>query len=199
MRKLAALLLRYFFQGIIIISPIAVTAWAAYSIFDIIDTQIPSMPRGVGFLIVISSLIVLGWLGSTFFVWKFLIDFFDNILERTPFLKFIYGSVKDVVESFMGDKKKFNKPVLVKIRINPEVYQIGFITQKNLSKLGFENKVAVYMPHSYAVSGMLVIVDKENVTPLDINPSDAMKMAVSGGVTGYDDELDPVVEIQENR
>jgi uncharacterized membrane protein len=46
---------------------------------------------------------------------------------------------------------------------------------------------------------MLVIVDKENVTPLDINPSDAMKMAVSGGVTGYDDELDPVVEIQENR
>lgn len=199
MRKLAALLLRYFFQGIIIISPIAVTAWAAYSIFDIIDTQIPSMPRGVGFLIVISSLIVLGWLGSTFFVWKFLIDFFDNILERTPFLKFIYGSVKDVVESFMGDKKKFNKPVLVKIRINPEVYQIGFITQKNLSKLGFENKVAVYMPHSYAVSGMLVIVDKENVTPLDINPSDAMKMAVSGGVTGYDDELDAVVEIQENR
>jgi len=199
MRKLAALLLRYFFQGIIIISPIAVTAWAAYSIFDIIDTQIPSMPRGVGFLIVISSLIVLGWLGSTFFVWKFLIDFFDNILERTPFLKFIYGSVKDVVESFMGDKKKFNKPVLVKIRINPEVYQIGFITQKNLSKLGFENKVAVYMPHSYAVSGILVIVDKENVTPLDINPSDAMKMAVSGGVTGYDEELDAVVKIQENR
>jgi uncharacterized membrane protein len=80
MRKLAALLLRYFFQGIIIISPIAVTAWAAYSIFDIIDTQIPSMPRGVGFLIVISSLIVLGWLGSTFFVWKFLIDFFDKLM-----------------------------------------------------------------------------------------------------------------------
>ena len=199
MRKLAALLLRYFFQGIIIISPIAVTAWAAYSIFDIIDTQIPSMPRGVGFLIVISSLIVLGWLGSTFFVWKFLIYFFDNILERTPFLKFIYGSVKDVVESFMGDKKKFNKPVLVKIRINPEVYQIGFITQKNLSKLGFENKVAVYMPHSYAVSGMLVIVDKENVTPLDINPSDAMKMAVSGGVTGYDEDIEAEIEIQENR
>jgi uncharacterized membrane protein len=168
-------------------------------IFDIIDTQIPSMPRGVGFLIVISSLIVLGWLGSTFFVWKFLIDFFDNILERTPFLKFIYGSVKDVVESFMGDKKKFNKPVLVKIRINPEVYQIGFITQKNLSKLGFENKVAVYMPHSYAVSGMLVIVDKENVTPLDINPSDAMKMAVSGGVTGYDEDIEAEIEIQENR
>lgn len=201
MRKLATLLLKYFFQGIIIVSPLAITAWAAYSVFDFIDssTRIPSLPRGVGFVIVISSLILIGWLGSTFLLWKLLINFFDNILERTPFLKFIYGSVKDVVESFMGEKKKFNKPVLVKIRINPEVYQIGFITQKNLSKLGFENKVAVYMPHSYAVSGMLVIVDKENVTPLDINPSDAMKMAVSGGVTGYDEEQAIDIEIHENR
>lgn len=188
MRKIAALLIRYFFQGIIIISPIAVTAWAAYSIFDIIDTQIPSLPRGLGFIVIISSLIILGWLASTFFVWKFLIDMFDNILERTPFLKFIYGSVKDVVESFMGDKKKFNKPVLVKIRNNPEVFQIGFITQSDLSKLGFETKLAVYLPHAYAVSGFLVIVDAENVSPLDMNPGDAMKMAVSGGLTGYEEE-----------
>lgn len=189
MRKLTALILRYFFQGIIIVSPIAVTVWAAYSIFDIIDTQIPSLPRGVGFLIVIGSLIVLGWLGSTFFIWKFLIDFFDNILERTPFLKFIYGSVKDVVESFMGDKKKFTKPVLVRMRVNPEVFQVGFITQKDLTKIGLVDKMAVYLPHSYAVSGVLVIVDKENVTPIDMNPSDAMKLVVSGGMTGYDDEI----------
>lgn len=189
MRKLAAYLLRYFFQGIIIVSPIAVTAWAAYSIFDIIDTQIPSMPRGIGFLIIVGSLVVLGWLGSTFFVWRFLISFFDNILERTPFLKFIYGSVKDVVESFMGDKKKFSKPVLVKMRVHPEVFQVGFITQKDLSQIGLQGKVAVYLPHSYAVSGFLVIVSGENVTPLDINPADAMKMAVSGGVTGYGEDL----------
>jgi uncharacterized membrane protein len=192
MRKLATLLLKYFLQGIIIVSPLAVTIWAAYSVFDVIDssTQIPHLPRGVGFVIVISSLMLIGWLGSTFFIWKLLINFFDNVLERTPFLKFIYGSVKDVVESFMGDKKKFTKPVLVKIRINPEVFQIGFITQKDLSKLGFTNKVAVYLPHSYAVSGVLVIVDHENVTNLDMNPGDAMKMAVSGGMTGYHEEDD---------
>jgi uncharacterized membrane protein len=190
MRKIATHLLRYFFQGIIIVSPLAVTIWAAYSVFDIIDssTRIPSLPRGVGFVIVISSLVLIGWLGSTFFIWKLLINFFDNILERTPFLKFIYSSVKDVVESFMGDKKKFTKPVLVKIRTNPEIFQIGFITQKDLSKLGFTDKVAVYLPHSYAVSGVLVIVDNENVSMLDMNPSDAMKMAVSGGMTGYDDD-----------
>lgn len=188
MKKIASQILRYFFQGIIIISPIAVTVWAAYTIFDKIDVAIPSLPRGVGFLIIISSLILIGWLGSTFFIWKFLINIFDNILERTPFLKFIYGSVKDVVESFMGDKKKFTQPVLVKIRTSPEVFQLGFITQNDLSKLGLEEKVAVYLPHSYAVSGILVIVDKENIRTIEINPSDAMKMVVSGGVTGYDND-----------
>jgi uncharacterized membrane protein len=186
MRKIAALFLRYFLQGLIIISPIAITARAAYSIFDFIDTKIPSMPRGVGFVIIISSLVVIGWLGSTFLIWKLLINFFDSILERTPFLKFIYTSVKDVVESFMGDKKKFTKPVLVKVRTNPEIFQIGFITQNDLSKLNLTGKAAVYLPHSYAVSGFLFIVDIENIQPLDIHPSDAMKMAVSGGVAGLD-------------
>lgn len=77
MRKIATHLLRYFFQGIIIVSPLAVTIWAAYSVFDIIDssTRIPSLPRGVGFVIVISSLVLIGWLGSTFFIWKLLINF----------------------------------------------------------------------------------------------------------------------------
>lgn len=188
MRKIAALVLRYFFQGIIIISPIAITGWAAYSIFDFVDTKIPNLPRGLGFLVVIASLIVIGWLGSTFFVWKFLIGFFDGILERTPFLKFIYTSVKEVVESFMGDKKKFNKPVMVRVRKEPEIRQIGFITQTDLTKLNMPGRVAVYMPHSYAVSGFMYIVQAEDVLPLDMNPSDAMKMAVSGGMAGYGDD-----------
>lgn len=191
MRRLPRLLIRYFFQGIIVVSPIAITVWATYSIFDIIDKQIPDVPRGVGFLLIISSLIALGWLANTFFISKFLIDLFDNLLERTPFIKFIYTSVKDVVESFMGEKRKFNKPVLVKIRTQPEVFQIGFKTQKELSKLKLEGKVAVYLPHAYAVSGMLMIVDEENVTPLDMDPADAMKMAVSGGIAGYNDEAKP--------
>lgn len=191
MRFIARSILRYFLQGIIITAPIAITAWAAYSIFDFVDTKIPYVPRGLGFLIVLSSLIIIGWLGSTFFIWKFMIDFFDGILERTPFLKFIYTSVKEVVESFMGDKRKFSKPVLVKMRTNPEVFQIGFITQKDLQFIGLQNKLAVYMPHSYAISGVVVIVDKENITHLDMNPADAMKMAVSGGVAGYGEEEVP--------
>ncbi len=188
MRVFTRLLLRYFLQGIIITAPIAITVWAAYSIFDFVDTKIPFVPRGLGFLIVLSSLMLIGWMGSTFFLWKFLIDLFNGVLERTPFLKFIYTSAKEVVESFMGDKRKFTKPVLVKVRTQPEIFQIGFITQKDLSLIGHPGKMAVYLPHSYAVSGYVVITDSENIQKLKMDPADAMKMAVSGAVAGYNDE-----------
>ena len=69
MRKAAQLLVRYFFQGIIIVSPLAITAWAAYSIFDFLDLKNEKWPRGIGFLMVIGSLVLIGWLGSTFLVW----------------------------------------------------------------------------------------------------------------------------------
>lgn len=191
MRKAAQLLVRYFFQGIIIVSPLAITAWAAYSIFDFLDLKNENWPRGIGFLMVVGSIVIIGWLGSTFLVWKFLIDLFDGILERTPFIKFIYTSVKDVVESFMGDKKKFTKPVLVRVRHEPDIYQIGFITQKDVTRLGLVDYMAVYMPHSYAVSGFVYFVPIADIKSLDINASEAMKMAVSGGVAGYGEEEKP--------
>lgn len=98
----------------------------------------------------------------------------------------------------MGDKKKFTHPVLVKMRNNPDVYQMGFITQNDLSKLNLNEKVAVYLPHSYAVSGVLVFVDKDNITPVKMNPADAMKMVVSGGVTGYDDDENDEINSSSN-
>jgi uncharacterized membrane protein len=74
------------------------------------------------------------------------------------------------------------------MRRNPELWQIGFITQEDLSILGDANLISVYMPHSYAVSGVTVIVHRENVIAItDISPAGAMKMAISGGVAGYDE------------
>ena len=45
-----------------------------------------------------------------------------------------------------------------------------------------ESQVAVYLPHSYAFSGNLFIVDKENITPLNASSAEVMKFIVSGGV-----------------
>jgi len=69
------------------------------------------------------------------------------------------------------------------------VERIGFITQKDLTHLGIsENKIGVYIPFSYALTGNLIIVPKENVTPIQGKSTDIMKFIISGGITTMDEE-----------
>ncbi len=195
---LAKKIIKYLLQGIIIVAPVAITCYLIYWLFSSLDNLIPLFTKrdvfgnvignnyGLGVLIIIVSLIVIGYL-STNFITRKLFNIFDDLLEKAPGVKLIYSSVKDFFEAFAGDKRKFTKPVLVRIRNNPEIFQVGFLTQENLDYLHLDNKVAVYMPHSYAVSGYMLIVNREDITPLhNISSGDAMKMAVSGGVAGYD-------------
>lgn len=108
-------------------------------------------------------------------------------MNKIPLIKLIYATVKDLLGAFVGDKKKFNKPVLVRINKDNSLYQIGFITQSDLSDLGLNDMVVVYFPHSYAFSGYHYFVPKENIKPLNISGPTAMKFIVSGGVSGLKD------------
>jgi uncharacterized membrane protein len=186
--NIAALLLRSFLKGVIILAPIAITAYIIYLVFDKVDTLIPMFPRGVGFVIVITTVTLIGYFGTRFFIGKAIFDFFDHILERTPGIKYIYSSVKDVMSSFVGDKKRFNRPVWVRTRMMPDTWRIGFLTQEDMSYLGMEGHVAVYLPHSYAISGWVIVTESMNIRPVTtMSPAEAMKFAVSGGVTISDD------------
>lgn len=165
-------------------APIAVTAYLVYITFNSVDQLIPWVPRGLGFLIIIGGVSIIGYLGTRFFLGKALFDFFDHLLERTPGIKYIYTSVKEVMSSFVGDKKRFNQAVWVLTGTSPEVWRIGFLTQPDMEYLGMEGKVAVYLPHSYAISGWVVVVDALHVRPVtSMSSAEAMKFAVSGGIT----------------
>jgi uncharacterized membrane protein len=189
MRRAAAILLRSFLQGLLLLSPLAITALLIYTVFDKIDTIIPKMPRGVGFIIIIGFVTAVGYLGTRLFLGRWLFDAFGHLMERTPGVKFIYSSVKDMVSSFVGDKKRFNRPVWVCTNTNPEMWRIGFLTQKDMSHLGMANKVAVYLPHSYAISGWVILTDAKNIKPVNkMSAAEAMKFAVSGGVTNVIEE-----------
>jgi uncharacterized membrane protein len=192
-------ILTFFLQGVLVTAPIAVTIYLIYWLFTSIDSILPIFTsvdqfgnksahnQGLGFVVIIAALIVIGYLSSNFITGR-LFRFFDHLLERAPGIKFIYSTVKDFFEAFAGNKRKFTKPVRVLMRRNPELWQIGFITQENLEILGDENLISVYMPHSYAVSGVTVICHRDNVIAItDISPAGAMKMAISGGVAGYEE------------
>jgi uncharacterized membrane protein len=195
MRLFAKILIRSFLQGLVILGPVAVTAYVIYKVFVNVDDLIPfdgilpfKMPRGIGFLIVVSTVTLVGYLGTRFFFAK-AIDGFNHLLEHTPGIKHIYSSVKEIMGSFVGDKRKFNKPVWVRVNTSPEIWRIGFLTQKNMEKMGMEDKVAVYMPHSYAISGWVIIIDKSETKPVTkMDAAEAMKFAVSGGVTFSEDQ-----------
>jgi uncharacterized membrane protein len=107
-------------------------------------------------------------------------------MDKTPGVKFIYSSVKDMLEAFVGDKKKFTEPVLVEMT-SSGIMKIGFVTKTDLSDLGSDKNlkdyVGVYFPHSYNFSGNLFIVPKSKLVVLKGKNSDLMKMVVSGGVT----------------
>lgn len=192
MKDMAKNIVRYLLQGIVIISPILITFGLAYYIFDFIDRIIPGMPRGAGFIVIIAFFILVGYLGSRFFFGRLILDLFDRALEKIPGLKVVYTAVRDFTDGFVGEKRKFTKPVLVKMSEQPEMHRVGFITQDDLAQMELPGKVMVYMPHAYAISGFHYILDKKYVRNLDMDPSDAMKLAVSGGVAGFNEENEKV-------
>jgi uncharacterized membrane protein len=194
-------LLQFFLQGLVVIAPIGVTIYAVYFLFTTVDGILPNIvyklspemigvdangePKripGLGFVIVILIVILIGAISSSFFVGK-MVEVLDTVLERTPGIKFIYTSVKDFLEAFAGNKKKFDKPVLVNVDAT-DVWRLGFITQADADNFGLIDHAVVYIPHSYAISGITYFVPKQNIRHIDnIHSGDAMKFVVSGGVT----------------
>lgn len=176
--------IRYFFSGTLFIVPLVATAYFFYESFQWLDSLLNLPYPGVGFAIIIVVITVFGYL-TTNFAFKTVEDWLDHLINRIPFVKLIYSSLKDLISAFVGDKRKFDKPVLVEINKENRLYQVGFITQADLSELGLRDMVSVYLPHSYAISGIHYVVPKDKVSPLNIPGTVAMKYIVSGGVSGF--------------
>ena len=190
-------------------APIAITLWAIAAVFSFIDGILPNLVHnivpglmedaqgnirripGVGFILVISLVLLVGYVSSSFIFTK-IVDVFDKVLQKTPGIKFIYSTLKDFFEAFAGEKKKFTHNVLANVD-NNDVWRVGFITQENMEDFGFIDYVAVYIPMAYSIAGNVYIIPKNRVKPItNISAAQTMKFAVSGGVT---DVLEPGGEI----
>ena len=182
LRKIA----RYFFSGTLFIVPLVATVYFFVEAFAWLDGLLRLPYPGVGLAIIFGMITVFGYL-TTHLAFKTVTDWLEQVIGRIPFVKLIFSSLKDLLSAFVGDKRKFDKPVLVEMNRENKVFQIGFITQSDLSQLGLNDMVSVYLPHSYAISGFHYVVPKDRVTPLNISGTVAMKYIVSGGVSGFDE------------
>ena len=187
-------LLQYFLQGLLLIAPVAITAYSIYFVVSSIDSWIPLFTYvdsqgqvrvhnyGIGFVLIIGVVIILGYF-SSFFITGRVVSFLDRILEKTPGIKYIYTTTRDFFEAFAGDKKKFTVNVLANVDDN-DVWRVGFITQDDMEEFGMKDYIAVYIPMSYSVAGNVYIIPRERARRIEkISASQSMKFAVSGGVT----------------
>lgn len=176
--------LRYFFSGTLFIVPLVATGYFIFLSFSWLDDLLSLPYPGLGFAIILLAITGFGYL-TTNFAFQTFTNWFDRGMNKIPLVKLIYSAVKDLLNAFVGEKKKFNKPVLIEINKENKLYQIGFITQPDLTELGLNEMISVYIPHSYAFSGYHYVISRERVRPLKISGTVAMKYIVSGGVSGF--------------
>jgi uncharacterized membrane protein len=189
-RRIHTTLLGYFLRGLLLLVPITLMIWAIWQSLAFLDSIIKTDIPGLGLLILCGIILAAGWLGSTF-LYQPIADLGEELLQRIPFLKTLYGALKDLVEALVGNKRKFDRPVLVRLGGQMDVERLGFITQDDLTHLGVgPDKVAVYLPHAFNWSGNLYIVPRANLTPLETSATDVMKFVVSGGVSTVDDDVE---------
>ncbi|MBC7400993.1 MAG: DUF502 domain-containing protein [Mucilaginibacter sp.] len=197
MKNIARALLNYFFKGLIVVVPIGAAAFlifwavstadAALNLTDFIWKDSQGKPMhipGLGILNVVVIIMIAGVL-VTNVITDPIKRWFKRWVNRLPFFNFLYSSIKDLTEAFVGDEKKFSEAVIVEVN-EFGLKKIGFLVQKDLAKLGLPGEVAVYFPMSYSFAGQVVIIPVDKIKPIDRNAADMMKFVISGGVSGLD-------------
>jgi uncharacterized membrane protein len=173
----------YFLRGLVITAPAALTfyiCWVAIRWLDgLLGTSIPGL--GIAAAVVIITMI--GALASNF-VTRAFVSTVDQALARLPFVRLVYTSIKDLLGAFVGEQRRFNRPVKVRLgEPDAAIHVLGFVTSDSLTQLGFEGHVAVYVPTSYSFAGHLIVVPADRVTALGTDAADTLAFIVSGGVT----------------
>jgi len=175
-------LVGYFVKGLLVFVPAALTVFKIVLVFTKLDALLKVRIPGLGLVIIIVFITLIGFLASNFIGKKFF-TLIDMLFTKLPVVKMLYSAIKDVIEAFAGEKKSFDKPVIVELTAGgPKA--VGFITRESLEFLSLSGHVAVYFPQSYNFAGSVLVFPSDRVTPLDVDSSEAMAFVVSGGVSG---------------
>jgi len=180
--------------GFITILPIVLTIyllyWIAVSSEELMGTVLRwGLPQeiyfpGLGMIIGLAAVYIVGLLMNAIIV-RQLFSLGEKLLYKLPFVKTVYGAIRDLFDFFSPKKEGLGEVVAVTYN---GVEMIGFITQKDEMRLpeSFreQDKVLVYLPMSYMVGGFTLFIPRENVRPIKMSMEEAMRFALTAGITG---------------
>jgi len=182
-------LAKNFFRGVLVIVPVAATIYVVYILIVTVDGWVSLEPwlgrriPGAGLVVTLAAITFVGFLAGNFATrWVFRV--MDELLTRVPLIRLLYNSLKDLIGAFVGDEKRFDKPVMVSLGDGVDTAVFGFLTRGDLAEFGLPGHSAVYFPQSYNFAGNLLVVPSKRVTPLDVPATSFMTLIVSGGISG---------------
>ncbi len=187
-------LLNSFLSGLLTLLPVfatfAVLKWAFGIFYKIWDSFLGKVPvpgieskdlrAFLSIVVIVLSITLLGALSRVIVV-REIIAFFDSILARVPLVKIIYTGTKQILSAiFSSGDRKFYKAVLIEYP-RKGIKSIGFLTSKD--PMGDGRKVGVFVPTTpNPTSGFYIMVDKEEIEPLEADVLEVFKILVSGGL-----------------
>jgi len=180
--------LRNFVRGLLIVAPVAATGWLVYVTFTAIDgwLQLERLVSGrvfpgAGFVLTFAAITLVGFMARVIGL-RWFFGQLDEWLARVPLVKILYTAIRDLTQAFVGERKRFDRPVAVTLTGDPNLLVLGFLTRDKLEDLGLPGFVSVYVPQSYNFAGQLLVVAHDRIRPLDAGSTQTMKFIVSGGV-----------------
>lgn len=187
-------LLQPLIKGAMVILPLLVTVWFLWSAFTWLNElgrhtlallQIPDLFPGMGLALMLGTLLGVGVLFQ-FNPVSWLYQYVEDLLLRFPLVKTLYGAVKDFAAMF--DQQKNTNQQVVLINIGELGQAVGFITSDHIPAAVKKTQtaadlVSVYLPMSYMVGGYTLFVPRSQLTPVDWSFEDAMRFALTAGVS----------------
>jgi len=182
---------RWFVRGIVVLVPLALTGyvlvtfflWVDRLVFERVDQFFKVKVTGLGFALAVVFTTMVGWCASHL-LGRWFERVADWLLGRIPLVNSIYGTAKDILQALGGEKKTFERPVVVTLTPGGSAKVLGFVTRENLSEIGLPGDVAVLLQQSLNFAGNIVIFPREQVRPLPVEPGKFMTFVMSGGLTG---------------
>ncbi len=174
-------LVENFLKGLLLLVPITATGYVVYLTVSSVDRLLRVPVPGLGLVITFFAIALVGFLASNM-VGRRILGWVEGLIGRVPVVKLLYSSVKDLMGAFVGDRRTFNKPVMVRISEDGALRLFGFVTRETFDDPKMDGHVAVYLPHSYAFAGNVMLVPRDRIETVDADSAQFMAFVVSGGV-----------------
>ncbi|QRM55523.1 DUF502 domain-containing protein [Sinorhizobium sp. BG8] len=191
-----------FLTGLVICAPIAITIWLTWTFIHWADSWVkPYIPNrynpesylkfavpGFGLLIAIVVITMIGFLGKNL-IGRSIVNFGESILNRTPLVRTIYKSLKQIFETALKEKSSsFNRAGLIEYP-SAGLWSVVFIATDAKGEVASKfdsmgrDMVACFLPPTpVPTAGFLVFVPREKIVFLDMSTEDAAKLIISVGL-----------------